>query len=103
MPGKHSKRDPAKQPEQPKRKIHEQPSGTGRQTELKKTKRKERARFGLRTSTDAGKRSRRQLIEAGYILAQGDKRSMVIINAEGEVYSLSRHVTDPRLRNSKKI
>lgn len=100
VPGKHSKRDRAKQPEPPKETFTTAEQQQSARTELTPTERKEQV-TALRAGTDSGQAFKNALAEAGYILAQGDKRAMVLVDAEGEVYSLSRHVTDLKAKELK--
>lgn len=100
VPGKHSKRDRSKQPEPPKETFTTAEQQQAARTELTPTERKEQV-TALRAGTDSGQAFKNALAEAGYILAQGDKRAMVLVDAEGEVYSLSRHVTDLKAKELK--
>ena len=49
---------------------------------------------GIRKTCDDAQAFKNALEEAGYVLAKGDKRGFVLVDAAGEVYSLSKHVTD---------
>ena len=49
---------------------------------------------GIRKTCDDAQAFKNALEDAGYVLAKGDQRGFVIVDAAGEVYSLSKHVTD---------
>src|ERR1700733_6754394 len=61
--------------------------------ELTDAERKEQV-TALRTQADTAQAFKNALEENGYILAQGDKRGYVLVDAQGEIFSLSRYVTD---------
>ena len=44
------------------------------------------------SQSDTGTAFQRALVDAGYILAQGDKRRYVVVDRFGKVHSLSRHI-----------
>jgi hypothetical protein len=48
----------------------------------------------LRKQADTAQAFKNALEESGYILARGDKRGFVVVDDQGEVFSLSRYVTD---------
>jgi len=49
---------------------------------------------GIRKTCDDAQAFRNALEEAGYVLARGDKRGYVLVDEQGEIYSLSKHLTD---------
>ncbi len=49
---------------------------------------------GIRKTCDDAQAFRNALEEAGYVLARGDKRGYVLVDDQGEIYSLSKHLTD---------
>lgn len=93
IPGKHAKRDREKQPEFPRAASDRNDHQQAERTELTVEERKEQV-TALRARSDNAQAFRNALEEAGYILARGDKRGLVIVDEQGEVYSLSRQVTD---------
>ncbi|MEO8392109.1 MAG: hypothetical protein ABI700_03870, partial [Chloroflexota bacterium] len=93
VPGKHAKRDRQKQPEFPRAESAQPDHQQAARTELTPEERKEQV-TALRAAADNAQAFKSALEDAGYILAKGDKRGLVIVDRDGEVYSLSRHVTD---------
>jgi hypothetical protein len=93
VPGKHAKRDRKKQPEFPRADVsHAEWQQAGR---LGMTKEERAAQItGLRQSCDGAPAFQAALEEAGYVLARGERRNFVLVDGEGETFSLSRHVTD---------
>src|ERR1700690_3459120 len=49
---------------------------------------------GIRKTCDDAQAFSNALEEAGYVLARGDKRGYVLVDDQGEIYSLSKHLTD---------
>ena len=49
---------------------------------------------GIRKTCDDAQAFKNALEEAGYVLARGDKRGYVLVDEQGEIYSLSKHLTD---------
>lgn len=100
VPGKHEKRDRENQPEFPRadatQEDHQQAARTGMTVE----QRKEQV-TALRAQSDSAPAFKAALEEAGYILARGDKRGLVIVDGEGEVFSLSRQITDIKGKDFK--
>jgi len=91
VPGKHAKRDRAKQPEFPRADINHGEHQRAERTGLSISER--RAQLAtLREASDGGMAFKAAVEDAGYILAQGDKRDFVLIGPEGSVYSLSREL-----------
>lgn len=93
VPGKHAKRDRQKQPEFPRAKSDQDEQQQAARTELTAEERKEQV-TALRAAADSAQAFKSALEDAGYILAKGDKRGLVLVDRDGEVYSLSRQVTD---------
>lgn len=93
VPGKHAKRDRQKQPEFPRAEADQPDHQQAARTELTPEERKEQVTT-LRAAADNAQAFKNALAEAGYILAKGDKRGLVIVDGDGEVYSLSRQVAD---------
>ena len=100
VPGKHAKRDREKQPEFPKSEVNHAEWQQAERTGITAAERKAQI-TALRTEADNGQAFKNALEDAGYILARGDKRALVIVDAEGEVFSLSRHVTDLKAKELK--
>lgn len=91
VPGKHAKRDRTQQPEFPRADVnhgeHQRAERTGQSIADR------RAQLAtLREASDGGMAFKAAVEDAGYILAQGDKRDFVLIGPEGSVYSLSREL-----------
>lgn len=91
MPGKHAKRDRSKQPDFPRADINH---GEWQQAERSGISVAERRAqiAALKEASDNGAAFKAALEEAGYMLAQGDKRDFVLVTAEGSVLSLSREL-----------
>lgn len=53
------------------------------------------------TRSDTGKAFQRALVEAGYIIAQGDKRRYVVVDRFGKIHSLTRHIKGHTARDIK--
>ena len=91
VPGKHAKRDRKKQPEFPRAEStqadHQQAKRTGMSFEERKAQ-----IAGIRKGCDDAQAFKNALEEAGYILAKGDTRGFVLVDGDGEVYSLSKHL-----------
>ena len=93
VPGKHAKRDREKQAEFPRAEVDHAEWQQAERTGINAAQRKEQV-TALRAAADNAQAFKNALEEAGYLLAKGDKRGMVLVDGEGEVFSLSRHVTD---------
>jgi hypothetical protein len=91
VPGKHAKRDRSKQPDFPRADINH---GEWQQAERSGISVAERRAqiAALKEASDNGAAFKAALEEAGYMLAQGDKRDFVLVTAEGSVLSLSREL-----------
>lgn len=91
VPGKHAKRDRKKQPEFPRAEStkadHQQAQRTGMSFDERKAE-----LAGIRKSCDDAHAFKNALEEAGYVLAKGDTRGFVVVDRDGEVYSLSKHL-----------
>lgn len=89
VPGKHTKRDREKQPEIPRSETnhyeHQQAERTGVSADdLKADVRK------LFEASDTGPAFKAALEDAGYLLAQGDRRDFVVIDQHGSLVTLAR-------------
>ena len=93
VPGKHAKRDRKKQQEFPRQKFDQSDVQQAERTGMTVEERKEQI-TALRKSCDDAKAFKAALEEAGYVLAKGDKRGIVLVDQEGEIFSLSKQVTD---------
>jgi len=100
VPGKHAKRDREKQPEFPRAEANHAEWQQAERTGIDAAERK-RQITALRAASDDAQAFKNALEDAGYILAKGDKRGLVLVDAEGEVFSLSRYVTDLKPKDLK--
>lgn len=91
VPGKHAKRDRSKQPDFPRAEVNH---GEWQQAERSGISVADRRAeiAALKEASDNGAAFKAALEEAGYVLAQGDKRDFVLVTAEGSVLSLSREL-----------
>jgi hypothetical protein len=91
VPGKHAKRDRNKQPDFPRAEVNH---GEWQQAERSGVSVADRRAqiAALKEASDKGAAFKAALEEAGYMLAQGDKRDFVLVTAEGSVLSLSREL-----------
>ena len=91
VPGKHAKRDRSKQPDFPRAEVNH---GEWQQAERSGISVAERRAqiAALKEASDNGAAFKAALEEAGFMLAQGDKRDFVLVTAEGSVLSLSREL-----------
>lgn len=91
VPGKHAKRDRTKQPEFPRAEVNH---GEWQQAERSGVSVADRRAqiAALKESSDNGAAFKAALEEAGYVLAQGDKRDFVLVTEEGSVASLNREL-----------
>ena len=91
VPGKHAKRDRAKQPEFPRADVshaeHQQAERSGLSTQERRAQ-----LAALKSSCDSGMAFKAAVEEAGYVLARGDSKDFVLVGPEGSVYSLSREL-----------
>ncbi len=93
VPGKHAKRDREKQPEFPRAESTQAEEQQAKRTGMSVDERKEQI-TALRAQADTAQAFKNALEDAGYVLAKGDKRGFVLVDGEGEVFSLSKFVTD---------
>jgi hypothetical protein len=91
VPGKHSKRDREKQPEFPRAESDQADHQQAERTGMSFAERKAQL-AGIRKPCDDVHAFRNALEEAGYILAKGDTRGFVLVDGNGEVFSLSKHL-----------
>ena len=91
VPGKHAKRDRTKQPELPKAEITHAEWQQGERTAIDPHVFKE-AVTQLHRQCDTGQAFKAALEEKGYVLAKGDRRDYVIVDGQGQVYSLARQI-----------
>ena len=91
VPGKHAKRDRAKQPEFPQEKINhaewQQAERAGVDPHAFKD-----AITALYTHSDSGQAFQTALEEHGLVLAKGDRRDYVLVDTDGQIYSLARQI-----------
>lgn len=91
VPGKHAKRDRDAQPEMPSAEIHHDEWQQAERGEFDHRARKEQVK-GLFEATDNGPAFKAALEDAGYVLARGDRRDFVILDADAKVHSLGRQL-----------
>jgi hypothetical protein len=84
----------------PKAAVTQAEQQQAERTALTPDQRKEQV-TALRAASDTPQAFKAALEEAGYVLAKGDKRGLVIVDGQGEVYSLSRQVTDLKSKDFK--
>jgi hypothetical protein len=91
VPGKHAKRDREKQPEFPKEKINhaewQQAERAGVDPHAFKD-----AITAIYKSCDNGQAFQAALEQHGFALAKGDRRDYVLLDADGQIYSLARQI-----------
>jgi hypothetical protein len=91
VPGKHAKRDREKQPEFPKQEINhaewQQAERAGTDPHAFKD-----AITSLYAHSDNGQAFQAALEGHGLVLAKGDRRDYVIVDADGQIYSLARQI-----------
>jgi hypothetical protein len=91
VPGKHAKRDRDKQPEFPKAEIShaewQQAERAGTDPHAFKD-----AITALFTHSDNGQAFQAALEAHGFVLAKGDRRDFVIVDADSQIYSLTRQI-----------
>lgn len=91
VPGKHAKRDREKQPDLPKAEISHAEWQQGERAGIDPRAFKD-AITELHRRSDTGRAFQLALEERGLLLAKGDRRDYVIIDANGQVYSLARQI-----------
>lgn len=91
VPGKHAKRDREKQPEFPKEEINhaewQQAERAGADPHAFKG-----AITAIYKSCDNGQAFQAALEQHGFVLAKGDRRDYVLVDADGQIYSLARQI-----------
>src|ERR1700674_1786026 len=91
VPGKHEKRDREKQPEFPKQEFNhaewQQSERSGRDPRAFKAE-----ITALYEQSDNGQALKAALEEKAYIVARGDRRDYVIVDEQGQFYSLARQI-----------
>ena len=100
VPGKHVKRDRKKQPEFPRAETTQAEEQQAKRLGISTDERKEQI-TALRQQCDDAQAFKNALEDAGYVLAKGDKRGFVLVDGEGEVFSLSKFVTDIKNKEYK--
>ena len=91
VPGKHAKRDREQQPEFPRAAIsHAEWQQAERSSRSIEDRRAEIAAFY--SASDSGAAFKTALEDAGYVLAQGDRRDFVLVDPAGESFSLGRQL-----------
>lgn len=100
VPGKHAKRDRKKQEKFPRAESTQADHQQAERTALTVEQRKEQI-TALRAAADSAPAFKAALADAGYVLAKGDKRGLVIVDQAGEVYSLSKQVQDIKGKDFK--
>jgi hypothetical protein len=91
VPGKHAKRDREKQPEFPRAEASHGEWQQAERAALSVADRRAQI-AALKESCDNGAAFKAAVEDAGYVLAQGDKRDFVLVTAEGSVLSLGREL-----------
>lgn len=91
VPGKHAKRDREKQPDMPREKINhaewQQAERAGADPHAFKD-----AITAIYKSCDNGQAFQAALEQHGFVLAKGDRRDYVLVDADGQIYSLARQI-----------
>ena len=93
VPGKHAKRDREQQPEFPREKMSQDEAQQAARLGMTKEQRIEQL-AEIRKTCDDGLAFKNALEDAGYLLAKGDKRGFVLVDEQGETFSLTRHMPD---------
>ncbi|WP_263350002.1 relaxase/mobilization nuclease domain-containing protein [Acidicapsa acidisoli] len=91
VPGKHAKRDREKQPEFPNAAVNHAEWQQAQRTGINPAERKDQI-TALKQASDSPQAFMRALEEQGYILAKGERRDFVLVDAAGEIYSLARQI-----------
>lgn len=93
VPGKHAKRDRESQPEFPRAEIsHDDWQQAERGAPANHRDRKAQV-TALYEASDTGPAFKAALEDAGYVLAKGDRRDFVILDADARVHSLGRQIS----------
>jgi Relaxase/Mobilisation nuclease domain len=93
VPGKHTKRDREQQPEFPRADTTQAEEQQAKRLGVTTEERKAEI-TALRQASDSAEAFKAALEHAGYVLAKGDQRGFVLVDESGEVFSLSKFVTD---------
>lgn len=91
VPGKHAKRDREKQPELPRAEFNHAEWQQGERSGIDPRAFKE-AITALYRQSDSGQAFQAALDGAGLVLAKGDRRDYVIVDGQGQIYSLARQI-----------
>lgn len=91
VPGKHAKRDREAQPDMPSAEVSHDEWQQQERGGLGHGERKAQV-TALYQSADSGPAFKAALEDAGYVLARGDRRDFVIMDAEGRAHSLGRQL-----------
>jgi hypothetical protein len=91
VPGKHAKRDREAQPEFPTAEAQHHEWQQGERGGMNHRERKAQVK-GLYEASDTGPAFKAALEDAGYVLARGDRRDFVILDADAKVHSLGRQL-----------
>lgn len=91
VPGKHAKRDREAQPEFPSAEAHHDEWQQAERSGIDHRERKAQVK-GLYEASDTGPAFKAALEDAGYVLARGDRRDFVILDADAKVHSLGRQL-----------
>lgn len=91
VPGKHAKRDREAQPELPSSEITHAEWQQSERSGIDPRARKEQI-TALYEASDTGSAFHAALQDAGYLLARGDRRDFVLLDGDGEIYSLRRQI-----------
>lgn len=100
VPGKHAKRDREQQPEFPRAKYDMAEAQQFERNNIDPEQFKITLTEIYRQS-DTSRAFKSALEDNGLILATGDKRGFVLVDQEGEVYSLSRQLLDVKAKELK--
>lgn len=92
VPGKHAKRDREKQPDMPREKINhaewQQAERAGVDPHAFKD-----ALTAIYKACDNGQAFQTALEQHGFVLAKGDRRDYVLVDADTQIYSLARQIS----------
>lgn len=91
VPGKHAKRDREKQPDMPKAEISHAEWQQGERAGIDPREFKE-AITAIYQACDNARALQAALDERGLMIAKGDRRDYVLVDADGQIYSLARQI-----------
>lgn len=91
VPGKHAKRDRENQPELPRAEVSHDEWQQAERGGIGHRERKAQV-TALFKASDSGMAFKAALEDAGYVLARGDRRDFVLLDAEAKVHSLGRQL-----------